>query len=114
MRDALRPAKGIDGVASGAEIPVRTVAYGEGCPLDRRPGRRPRNRRVDVFVLDRGVSLAPPAGCHARALQSTVWRLACGKAPARGFRAELRTLIRGLLAQLAGTSPRRSGCEDRR
>ncbi|HET6571307.1 MAG TPA: OmpA family protein [Solirubrobacterales bacterium] len=61
--------------APGPVVPVRTLAYGEGCPVDPRPGRNARNRRVDVFVIDRGVRVEPPAGCHPRRLQSTVWRL---------------------------------------
>jgi outer membrane protein OmpA-like peptidoglycan-associated protein len=62
-------------VPGGAEIPVRTLAYGEGCPTDPHPGRNRNNRRVDVFVLEQGVSLIPPSGCHPRRLQSTEWKL---------------------------------------
>lgn len=62
-------------VPGGAAIPVRTLAYGEGCPADPRPGGSRNNRRVDVFVLDRNVSMIPPVGCHPRRLQSTEWRL---------------------------------------
>jgi outer membrane protein OmpA-like peptidoglycan-associated protein/MFS family permease len=62
-------------IAGGAVVQVRTLAYGEGCPADPRPGRNRSNRRVDVFVLEQGVSMIPPAGCHPRRLQSTEWRL---------------------------------------
>jgi len=106
VRRMLRPNGPVAGVTPEAEIPVRTVAYGEGCPLDPRPGRRPRNRRVDVFVLDRGVTVAPPVGCHARHLESNEWHLhTCAGAPAQesepkpggGFLAEFRRLVRALL-----------------
>lgn len=56
-------------------IPVRTLAYGEGCPADPRPGRNRRNRRVDVFVLEQGVTVVPPAICNPRRFQSTRWRV---------------------------------------
>ncbi|MET0305154.1 MAG: OmpA family protein [Solirubrobacterales bacterium] len=62
-------------VEGGARIQVRTLAYGEGCPTDPRPGLNRRNRRVDVFVVDHGVTIEPPASCHPRRLQSTKWRL---------------------------------------
>jgi outer membrane protein OmpA-like peptidoglycan-associated protein/Ca2+/Na+ antiporter len=54
-------------------LPVREVAYGETCPIDPRPGRRSRNRRVDVFVLDEGVSVKPPKGCIPGRLKNTTW-----------------------------------------
>ena len=66
------PEVGIDG---GARVPVRTLAYGEECPADPGPGLNRRNRRVDVFVVDHGVSVEPPDGCRPRRLQSTVWEL---------------------------------------
>jgi outer membrane protein OmpA-like peptidoglycan-associated protein len=65
----------LPGVQAGARVPVRTLAYGEGCPLDPRPGPRQRNRRVDVFILHQGVSMAPPSGCHPRRFESTELRL---------------------------------------
>lgn len=58
-----------------ANVPVRTLGYGEGCPIDANPGRRPRNRRVDVFVLGRGVSMTPPSGCHPLRFTSSRWKL---------------------------------------
>ena len=57
------------------KIPVRTLAYGEECPVDPRPGRRPRNRRVDVAVLDRGVTVVPAPECHPRRFESSDWDL---------------------------------------
>lgn len=62
-------------VQGGAEIPVRTLAYGQECPAVTRPGLDRSNRRVDVFVLEQGVSMTPPANCHPRRFQSTLWRL---------------------------------------
>jgi hypothetical protein len=50
---------------------VTTLAYGEGCPVDPRGGMRPRNRRVDVFVLDAGVRVISPVGCHPGRLESS-------------------------------------------
>jgi hypothetical protein len=58
-----------------AEVPVRMLGFGEGCPVDPRHGRHLRNRRVDVFVLNKGVSMDPPSGCHPRRLKSTKWEL---------------------------------------
>jgi outer membrane protein OmpA-like peptidoglycan-associated protein len=55
-------------------LPVREVAYGETCPIDPRAGRRPRNRRVDVFVLDEGVTVKPPKGCVPGRLKNTTWQ----------------------------------------
>ena len=52
------------------DIPVRILGYGESCPVDPRPGRRPRNHHVDVFVLHKGISMTPPSGCHPRRLKS--------------------------------------------
>jgi len=62
-------------VPGGAAIQVRTLAYGDGCPVELGSGRSRANRRVDVFVLEQGISMAPPVGCHPRRLQSTEWKL---------------------------------------
>jgi outer membrane protein OmpA-like peptidoglycan-associated protein len=56
-------------------VPVRELAYGESCPIDERPGRRPRNRRVDLFLLNQGVTVKPPEGCRPGRLKSTRWHL---------------------------------------
>ncbi|MGV1048271.1 MAG: OmpA family protein [Solirubrobacterales bacterium] len=73
VRDALLPGGSTATAAesSAVEVPVTTLAYGEGCPLDSRGGMRPRNRRVDVFVLDPGVRVVSPAGCHPGRFEST-------------------------------------------
>lgn len=54
-------------------IPVREVGFGETCPVDPRPGRRARNRRVDVFVLDEGVTVKPAKGCLPGRVKEMVW-----------------------------------------
>lgn len=73
--ELLRPRRPTAGAVANATIPVRILGYGEGCPVDARPGRRPRNRRVDVFVLDKGVSMVPLRDCHPRAFKGSKWRL---------------------------------------
>jgi outer membrane protein OmpA-like peptidoglycan-associated protein len=117
VRRMLHPKGAIKGVMDGADIPVKTLAYGEGCPVDPRPGRRPRNRRVDVFVLARGVTLAPPTGCHARHFESDDWQLhTCASAPTQesqpkpggGFLAEFRKLIKAMLLGPPTESPGQS------
>lgn len=65
-------------VQGGAEIPVRTLAYGEECPAVPGPGLNRSNRRVDVFVLEQGISMTPPPNCHPRRFQSTEWKLPAG------------------------------------
>lgn len=73
--ELLHPAWALMDASDRAKVPVRTLGYGEGCPIDPRPGRSSRNRRVDVFVLGRGVSMAPPGGCHPLRFKSSTWRL---------------------------------------
>ncbi|HSR93300.1 MAG TPA: OmpA family protein [Solirubrobacterales bacterium] len=117
VRQMLRPTGPIAGVGPKAEIPVKTLAYGEDCPVDPRPGRRPRNRRVDVFVLDPGVSIAPPAGCHVRHFESDDWHLrTCTGDPPQegepkpggGFLADFRKLVTGLLLGTPAEPPGRT------
>jgi hypothetical protein len=83
VRNALLPGKGAGpGSKKGVEVPVTIMAYGEGCPLDPRGGMRPRNRRVDVFVLDAGARVIPRPGCHPGRLESG--RRFLPKAPSKG------------------------------
>jgi hypothetical protein len=56
-------------------VTVEEKAYGERCPIDHRSGRRRRNRRVDVFILDRGVTVKPPVGCHPERVKTLAWQL---------------------------------------
>lgn len=74
VREALLPEPDDppEGVAS---VPVQEIAYGESCPIDPRPGKRARNRRVDIFVLDEGVTVKPAKGCRRGRLKSTRWHL---------------------------------------
>ena len=77
VRERLPRKPGIS-VQGGAEIPVRTLAYGQECPAVPGPSHSRGNRRVDVFVLEQGVSMTPPANCHPRRFQSTEWKLPAG------------------------------------
>jgi flagellar motor protein MotB len=54
-------------------VPVEELAYGESCPFDPHPGKRPRNRRVDVFILDQGVTVKQPKGCHPGRVKRDRW-----------------------------------------
>jgi flagellar motor protein MotB len=54
-------------------VPVEELAYGESCPMDPHPGKRPRNRRVDVFILDQGVTVKQPKGCHPGRVKRDRW-----------------------------------------
>lgn len=56
-----------------APIPVQELAYGEACPLVRRSGRQSLNRRVDVFILDAGVTVVPPKGCQPGRIKHASW-----------------------------------------
>jgi outer membrane protein OmpA-like peptidoglycan-associated protein len=71
----MKRAAGHGKAKEGLTVPVQELAFGETCQLDRHAGRQPRNRRVDVFVLDEGVSVSPPTGCHPGHFKSTRWRL---------------------------------------
>jgi len=67
LREAKEPPPGEKG------IPVREVGFGETCPIDPRPGRRARNRHVDVFVLEAGVIVKPARGCLQGRFKDLVW-----------------------------------------
>jgi outer membrane protein OmpA-like peptidoglycan-associated protein len=59
--------------APPASVPVTLRAFGESCPIVRAPGRQPANRRVDVFILDEGDTVAAPAGCKSGREEHTRW-----------------------------------------
>jgi hypothetical protein len=103
-RDLLPANAPIARATENVEIPVRVLAYGEGCPVDPRPGRRPRNRHVDVFVLRKGVSMAPPSGCHPRRLKSTRWELTPDSCPDKQSqaRAPRRSIWGRVIRQVGG------------
>jgi outer membrane protein OmpA-like peptidoglycan-associated protein len=118
VREALldRP---LTGAAAKLEVPVRTLAYGEDCPVDPRPGPRPRDRRVDVFVLDRGVSMAPARDCDPHHFESSNWLLlACkdskpeedGTDQGNSFEAEFHKMVLGLLDYLLASEVGSSRC----
>lgn len=74
VRDELMPEEEEEeGVEGDPALPVAELAYGETCPIDPGPGRRPRNRRVEVFVLDEGVTVKPAKGCIPGALKHASW-----------------------------------------
>jgi outer membrane protein OmpA-like peptidoglycan-associated protein len=54
-------------------VPVTIRGLGESCPIALGGGRQPANRRVEVFVLDFGVSIEPPPGCRAAKVKHTTW-----------------------------------------
>jgi outer membrane protein OmpA-like peptidoglycan-associated protein len=56
-----------------ASIPVTVRAFGESCPIVRAPGRQQVNRRVDVFVIDPGDTIAAPKGCKAGKEERSRW-----------------------------------------
>jgi outer membrane protein OmpA-like peptidoglycan-associated protein len=65
-----------DGAGVGdLALPVEELAYGESCPIEPGPGRRARNRRVEVFVLDEGVTVKPPKRCTPGRLKHASWYL---------------------------------------
>jgi outer membrane protein OmpA-like peptidoglycan-associated protein len=79
LRDALLAAKGEASASASAStaapppVPVTTRALGESCPIAKGGGRQPANRRVEVFVLDAGVSVEPPPDCRAAEVRHTTW-----------------------------------------
>jgi len=56
------------------EVPVRTVAFGQSCPVSRQPD----DRHVDVLVLDEGVSMLQPRSCRPVHIQNEDWQLSPG------------------------------------
>ena len=48
-------------------------AFGESCPIVRKQGPQEVNRRVEVFLLGKGASVATPKGCRAGRLLRTSW-----------------------------------------
>lgn len=71
VRRALFPAE--DDRDGRPKVPIVVQAFGESCPIDRRGGRRPLNRRVEVFVLGDGATVAPGKGCRTGHLRRTSW-----------------------------------------
>jgi outer membrane protein OmpA-like peptidoglycan-associated protein len=59
--------------ARPTSVPVTLRAFGESCPIVRAPGRQSANRRVDVFILDPGDTVATPKGCKPGREEHTRW-----------------------------------------
>lgn len=55
-------------------VPVQELAYGKSCPVDPRPGERRDNKRVEVFVLEQGVTVKPPRRCTPGAYRRHLWK----------------------------------------
>ncbi len=66
------PASGATAAASS--VPMALRAFGETCPLDRTHGRSQIDRRVEVFVLGQGTTVASRPGCHVGREEDTAWR----------------------------------------
>jgi outer membrane protein OmpA-like peptidoglycan-associated protein len=74
VREALlAPRAQASTAAPRADVPVTLRAFGESCPIVRAPGHQSANRRVDVFILDRGDSVATPKGCKAGRVEHAAW-----------------------------------------
>ncbi len=59
--------------APRAAVPVILRAFGESCPIVRTPGRQPANRRVDLFLLDPGDTVATPKSCKPGRVEHSSW-----------------------------------------
>ncbi len=64
---------GVEDPLPGERIPVTIRAFGETCPIDRRSGPRQSNRRVEVFILERGAIVTTPDGCRAGRVMQLRW-----------------------------------------
>lgn len=73
LRDALLTAGAHASSAGAPVVPVTTRAFGESCPIVRGGGRRQANRRVEVFILDAGVSVLTPHSCKPGKVEHTSW-----------------------------------------
>jgi len=54
-------------------VPLVSRAFGETCPIVRKPGPQAINRRVEVFLLGPGASVAAPRGCRAGRFRRMSW-----------------------------------------
>lgn len=57
----------------GRPLPLTIRAFGESCPIVHRPGPQAINRRVEVFVLERGATVSIPESCHAGRISRARW-----------------------------------------
>jgi flagellar motor protein MotB len=77
-RSGARPRQQTDGgeplvAERGAPVPMIVRAFGETCPIVPSPGPQVVNRRVEVFLLGPGASVANGGGCHPGRIKRTSW-----------------------------------------
>lgn len=75
LHDRDAPASGPSPLTNPRDRPVPLVirAFGESCPIVRKPGAQPINRRVEVFLLGPGASVATPESCRAGRFRRMNW-----------------------------------------
>lgn len=54
-------------------VPLTVRAFGESCPIVHRSGPQEVNRRVEVFLLDPGASVATPKSCSPVRIRRMSW-----------------------------------------
>ena len=54
-------------------VPMIIRAFGETCPIVPGPSPQEVNRRVEVFLLDPGASVATAKGCHSDPIKRVSW-----------------------------------------
>ncbi len=54
-------------------MPLTVRAFGESCPIVKKPGPQAVNRRVEVFLLDQGASVATPKTCQPGRVRLFNW-----------------------------------------
>jgi outer membrane protein OmpA-like peptidoglycan-associated protein len=57
----------------GASVPLTVRGFGESCPIVHKPGPQAINRRVEVFLLDPGASIAAAKGCRPGRVRRMSW-----------------------------------------
>lgn len=73
--DALAASKGagVPLANKGNSVPLTVRAFGESCPIVKKPGPQAVNRRVEVFLLDQGASVATPKTCQPGRVRLFNW-----------------------------------------
>lgn len=74
MPEPKEKSKAKEALEAVPSMPVEELAYGETCPIDPRSGERPLNRRVEIFILDEGVTVKPPSDCIPGRLKHMSWQ----------------------------------------
>lgn len=57
----------------GDAVPLTVRAFGESCPIIHGPGPQEVNRRVEVFLLDPGATVAAPKSCNPVRIRRMSW-----------------------------------------